>query len=258
MDLLNSDLYYDYINYPETKQCYTDGRYFKSVFESYPGYCSEPIHVNVTNRGKQSYVDRYMRTTHYNTNYPTIIRIITTLTESNYSHSSLLIIEPTTDDGTNAILFDAVELDQDSQFSRENAEEMVSKLCEVILEYLTPKFPKLTITMDLKVIPKKHSDCRKSGYCNSHVIMYAICYLKGYKYDSDSIKRFASLLENNYKLCPCKEPDIQYGAVDNRVGGALLGGLAGGVIGGAIGGPTGMAIGAGTGIIGGYAIGGLV
>jgi len=257
-NLLNSNLYLHHHSYPETKQCYTDGRYFNAVFEDYAGLCPECLYIDVQSAGKQHYVDRYMKEGMCDQTVPVLIRIITTLKDSNYSHCSLLILKPEKNGIRKAILFDAVEIDSSSKFTESDAVEMVSQLCKVVLEFLSMRIPNLEIKMVLKTLPKPHADCVKSGYCNAQVIMYATAFLMDYDYDPNSVKRFATLLERHYKLCPCKQPEIQYGAVDSRIGGALIGGLAGGVIGGAVAGPTGAVLGGATGAIGGYAVGGLI
>ena len=37
----------DYVNYPVTRSCYLDGRYFNKVFANYPGLVKEPLEINI-------------------------------------------------------------------------------------------------------------------------------------------------------------------------------------------------------------------
>lgn len=36
----------DYMEYPETDNCYLDGRYFDLVFQNFSGYINSPMYIN--------------------------------------------------------------------------------------------------------------------------------------------------------------------------------------------------------------------
>ena len=37
---------YDYKRYPNTQNCYLDGRYFNLVFENFPGLNDDPLYIS--------------------------------------------------------------------------------------------------------------------------------------------------------------------------------------------------------------------
>lgn len=249
----NSDLY------PESESCYLDGRYFNEVFKGYPGLSTSPLTIRVSS-GENQHVDVFMPKVEVDCSYPILIRVITELTDE-IRHSSLIIIYKKSNYFT---FFDAVEGEDIEQ--RSIVSDKIAQVCYMYVDNIFRGITMETVTMTM---PKFESKCLVSGWCNGHIIMYTLECLDNYHFSNTStytpfvyiptnVKKFARMLEEEYELCSCSKPEIEYGNINSAAGGALVGGLGGLAIGGLVGGPTGALVGGTTGALGGFAIGSMI
>lgn len=244
--ILYNNLADTYMQYPESNECYLDGRYFNEVFRGYPGLCTEPLHVNISSHPickdkMQNCVDAYMRECQVeDINSTLLIRVVTDM-DNVVHHSSLLMIEPPVAGIRRGILFNSSEVScvdpKQTQYTQ--------YLAQVVYQAMAIKIPNLDLYPYNLQTNKLPTRCRMSGWCNAFIIMYAVSSLTGRCYDPANVKRYASMIECCYPLCPHSQPEVQYGG--DSLEGAVLGGLAGL----AIAGPEGAVLG----LLGGYAVG---
>jgi hypothetical protein len=178
---------------------------------------------------------------------PVLIRIVISITQS-IKHSCLLIIYPPMCGKRHAVLFNPLE-----PWQVNSTESVVDSLAVALNQYMGLWIQNLCIDVSTVTMPHSESrNCAISGWCNAHVLMYALYILCGYRYDPVNIKRFASMIESHYYICPHEPPEIEYGTVGTAATGALVGGLAGYALSG--GSPAGLVLGT----VGGLAIGSLI
>lgn len=247
--------YNDFTEYDETTSCYMDGRYFNSVFAKYPGLCTEPIHLRFMKDGDYSVYDIYMNHCHIHEDEIVLVKV--NIEIGNYTHCGLLLIHPEEYGERCVTFFDPVEMDKN--YDRISNQMVVERIGDIIRTFLTPSLPNMVFETRIKTVKKPVTKCIISGYCVAHIIMHALHCLHGDNFPCNhgEIKRFVSMVENNFSLCPHCPPQIEYGHPDSTTTGLVLGGLGGAAIGGALGGSTGFLVGGATGALGGYALGSL-
>jgi len=245
-DLLNT-----YKNYPTTKSCYLDGKYFNRVFARYPGLIQEPLNITIVKRRSYKNLETYLELETYESfeysghmnytsidqNLPGLLRVI--INTPSGRHSNLLIInyesgtvyryEP---DTTNNLYHDSIN--------------------KLILEYLgsylnVDKIYDIPSPVVNNYNPKCTSNQIKSGFCVAYVIKYAYDYLNGREYDPSDILKFSSAVETIYGPL-VGAPDVEYGLIDGdqnlNKNNAMVGGLGGAAIGGLMmGTPAGLLVG---------------
>lgn len=239
--ILYNNLHDTYMQYPESEKCYLDGRYFNAVFNGYPGLCKEPLHFRISKINDEYINDIWMhRCTIENINSILLIRVIVDMDDILH-HSSLLIIEPPVRGVRRACLFNT---------SHSSNSKWTELLASEVFNYLSPSIPNMAIYPYHLQVEQLPSSCQVSGWCNAFIIAYAVAALTGKSYDPANIRRYASMIERHYPLCPHTEPEVQYGDQD-ALAGAAVGGIAGGLLTRSVGG---FALGA----LGGYAIGSLL
>lgn len=222
-----------YKKYPETKNCYLDGKYFNTIFQDYPGLIEEPLVLSFQDKG----FEMGMRQCNVNTECEGLLR--TVIETPSARHSTLCILDY---QNNMAYWFNPFISEYDDMFQR-----LISKYLDTQVIRVPEVAPNV-----------KSYGCDMSGFCNAYVTKYAYDYLSGHKPDLSRIKSFAGMLETEFPLQIAEgEEDITFGLFDDpRTRGALIGGLGGAAIGGLLGGGTGALVGAGVGGLGGYALSG--
>ena len=221
----------DYVNYPITRSCYLDGRYFNKVFANYPGLVTEPLEINIYGNEKAPKYTVKMSSAKINNRYPGLLRVIITTPSSR--HSNLLIL-----DYDNQKIYRYEPLGTSAPYYRE-----VNKIVE---QYMDQYMDFTLYNLDFGVNNAKNPNCmaKDHGFCVAYVIKFGYDYLRNRQFNPDNILKFASRVENTYGLLS-GEKDEEYGFLDdpkkrNTLGGGILGGL----VGGAVGGGTGALVGA--------------
>ena len=265
MTLPNLD---DYLLSDPSTSCYLDGRYFNLVFQNYPGLVKNPltVQVNVGPNGVGSNNDDvkvgiYMEPTQVNPNDINLIRVIIVtnvtrmhntnnpanrnlLTEQLERHSNLLIVN---NEKRRIYWF------QPGDYVYQQ------KIQKMLLKYLMKYYPDyLLVPVDPMILNEKTPGCKRSGFCVAYVIKYAYDLLNGVEPNYKNIRRFAGKIEKMYGKLDPNGADVEYGLFgsdgsgDNKLGGALLGGLGGAALGTVVtgGSPTGALTG---GLLGGTA-----
>jgi hypothetical protein len=223
-----------YTQYPPTKHCYLDGRYFNLVLRDIcPGLIEHPLkitlghHNNVIGKVSDTSPKKNvilsnieMEFVLLSEKYLNFIRVI--VQSDKMRHSLLLLIDVP---NKTAFLWNAVTLDGDDRYYKHVQQEIRKHIKERFEgEYEL-------ISMEVTVPDVSPPECKgiPGGYCNAYVLKKAIDEQKGHKFDGNHILRFVHAVEHNYKDLLTGPPDIEYFG-----SGLLLGGLGLGLVGGAI------------------------
>src|SRR5579883_2004270 len=89
----------DYENYPPSKSCYLDGRYFNLVLGKYPGLLPNPLEIKIKDATKIDEkiesIKAYMGINKFNKKYPGLLRLRIIFSNAGRKslHSNLLIID---------------------------------------------------------------------------------------------------------------------------------------------------------------------
>jgi hypothetical protein len=215
----------DYKTYPESNDCYLDGRYFDLIYQDYPGLIETQLTIRINSNGYESILDDFEFRNHE-------INILRVIIETDTSRHSGVVIIGIFDEVIQGYYFDNLGM----------IEEKISKIIETLLNI---KIHPLVINHN----DEKNPDCNKSGYCIAYCIKYVYDYLLDRDFDPSEIRRFASCVQSKFPPLDPEYADIEYG--DGLVGGLLGAGL-GGLAGGAIAGPGGFLVGGLLGGAGGY------
>lgn len=225
----------DFRRYPDSANCYLDGRYFNKVFDRYPGLVRSPFHIylRVANDKNTYYkFDKNLEAVDHR--YPGLIRVVIHTDKS--KHSNLLI----------------VDYQNRRVFRFEPCGEKNPHFDDI--NYILEKYFNEYQTFDIysaQVPPlpvKLHSRCIEGGFCVAYVVKYAYDYLTGRlesrPFDGSDIRKFAYKVEATYGPLDPSNPDVEYGFLDEPANrNALIGGLGGAAIGGLAAGGTGALIG---------------
>lgn len=234
----------DYLSYPQTENCYLDGRYFNLVFKDYPGLIQNPLEIDINIDKLNITSSAKLQLTHIDENYPGLLRII--INSNNSRHCNLAIID----------------WDQKTVkwFNPEDPQKYRKAIYGATLQYLDLFLPGFRIIdLPISIIPETNKACERSGFCVAYCIKYAYDFLLRKQINLSEIKRFANAVEQNFGPLDPALADVEYGPLDSmsqqQAGGLLLGGLGGAALGGLVAGPVGFLAGGAIGGIGGYALG---
>lgn len=237
------DLLLNYEQYPASKSCYLDGRYFNLVFQDYPGLIDQPLHIHIDDNGSLNIHLPYM---HINPSedYFGLLRVI--VSSKDMRHSMLVVFDYANE---KAYIY--------------NPDVHHPELNELLVEGITSYLSKFLDyeyfeTAEYEYVEKEQLACTKSGVCNSLTILYALFFIEGLEYTNKAVKnarKFMTAVETNYDL-PAGNPDIEYLTDQQAAGlaigagsGLLIGGLTGGLPGALIGTAAGGALGFGLGTL---------
>lgn len=240
-DFSRRDLLLDYQQYPPSKSCYLDGRYFNIVFGDYPGLIDNPLYINIEN-DLEIYLPHIRITP--SDDYFGLLRVI--VTSDKIRHSLIVILDYQNE---KAFIYNPDV----------HHPELNDMLVENISLYLSKFFDYEYLEIHgFEYMEKEQLKCKKTGVCNALVIMYALYFIEGLEFTNKSvqdIRKFMNAIESTYQL-PIGNPDIEY-ITNSEIIGLSGGALVGGLVGGAVAGPVGLIGGAALGGLGGYAVGSL-
>ena len=216
----------DYEQYPKTKNCYLDGRYFNLVFKNYPGLINSPLHIHL------KYTQNNQKIKLSNTSFiliPHHTNIIRIIIETNKTrHSGVLLI----DTDLHCYYFDCNNYPE---------KRLIMDLIKNSLHLHTLH------EIDTNIQPEINPNCNKSGFCVAYSIKFVYDHFNGNDFDFSNILKFAKRIEEEYPPLNNTYPDIEYGIL-----GGVTGGLVGAGFGGLVGGVPGALVGGGLGGLAGY------
>jgi len=236
-DVHKHDLLLNYKQYPSSKSCYLDGRYFNMVFKDEPGLIPEPLYIHV----EDNKFNMFLPYTNINKDDVGLLRVI--VTTPTMRHSMLVIFDHEKEEGW---------IYNPDVHHPELARLLVDNIIAYLSKFLDYNYYEIE---GFEYKEKKPLNCKQSGVCTALTIMYALFFLEGIPFTNravQDVRKFMTAVESNYDL-PDGEPDIEY-LSDRQVTGTLVGGLSGSLIGGLVAGPTGFLIGGSAGALGGLAL----
>lgn len=232
----------NYQQYPPSKSCYLDGRYFNIVFGDYPGLIDNPLYISISKENELTIFLPPIKVIP-SEEYFGLLRVI--VTSDKIRHSLIVILDYQNE---KAFIYNPDV----------HHPELNDMLVENISLYLSKFFDYEYFEIHgFEYMEKQKLKCKKTGVCNALVIMYALYFIEGLEFTNknvQNVRKFMNAIESTYDL-PIGNPDIEYitnSEIIGLSGGALVGGLVGSVAG-----PGGALIGAGVGALGGYALGSL-
>jgi hypothetical protein len=230
--------------YPQSESCYLDGRYFNLALANYPGLIRSPLIVTFRenrspNRMSFSQSVAFEGPLDIDRRQPGLLRVVIDTPDTR--HSNLVIL-----DYANGQAYRFEPLGSNAPYFLE-----VNRAIKDLLH-------RFELTLNIIEVPQpldeKQPGCVESGYCNAYNILYAQAFLEGTDFNPNQIRRFVSMLENQYEDQLTGEPEVEYGPYDNQVQNTVIGGAVGGLAGGLLLGPPGLLLGG----LGGAAIGSTV
>lgn len=247
----------NYKDYPETSECYLDGRYFNLVLAPlHKGVSLNPLMIDIEEDldGNASYIRMHMHDTVIRSDTSSIIRVI--IRSASIRHSALLVINT----ADNNVWFWNPKSNYHIKTGSDGLEKHIIHRIRGFLKVLGGmKFTEINYPIDEEYNSQCLSQGYMSGYCNAYIIKFVIDWINNRTVDLTDIRRFVSAIEHKYSSQLTGEPDIEFSTKSGTLIGGLVGGGAGVLIGGAIGGPIGAIggglIGGGAGMLAGGAIG---
>lgn len=237
-DVNKYDLLLNYKQYPSSKSCYLDGRYFNMVFKDEPGLITEPLHIHI----EENKFNMFLPYTNINKDDVGLLRVI--VTTPTMRHSMLVIFDHENKEGW--------VYNPDVHHPELN-ELLVNNIISYLSNFLDYDYYEVE---GIEYKEKKTLNCKQSGVCTALTIMYALFFLEGLPFTNKSVqdvRKFMTAIESNYDLPMDGVPDIEYLTQGQAIGtgaGAIIGGLALSPLG-----PGGVILGAAGGGLLGYGIG---
>ncbi len=239
-DFNKRDLLFDYQQYPASKSCYLDGRYFNIVFGDYPGLIENPLYVHLDEDNAMEIYLPHIKIVP-SEDYFGLLRVI--VTSDKIRHSLIVVFDY---ENEKAYIYNPDV----------HHPELNDMLVDNISLYLSKFFDYEYFEVpQIEYMEKEQLICKKTGVCNALIIMYALYFIEGLEFTNknvQNVRKFMNAIEANYVL-PEGAPDIEYVTGAQAIG--LGTGIAGGAILGSAFGPGGAILGAGLGGLAGYSLG---
>lgn len=234
-----SDLLLNYKQYPPSKSCYLDGRYFNIVFGDYPGLIENPLYIYLDKENKLEMYLPHIKIVP-SEDYFGLLRVI--VTSDKIRHSLIVVFDY---ENEKAFIYNPdVHHPELNDMLVDNITSFLSKFFDY--EYF--EIP------ELEYIEKEELKCEKHGVCNALIILYALYFIEGLEFNYKNVqdvRRLMTAIETNYDLPKNGKPDEEY-LTNNQAVGLTSGTLIGAGTGLLVGGPGGALLGAGLGAGVGY------
>ena len=214
LDFDKRELLLNYRQYPRSKACYLDGRYFNIVFDDYPGLIRNPLYIKIDEDGELD-MDLPQSRIVPSKDYFGLLRVV--VTSKTMRHSLIVVFDY---EHERAYIYNPdVHHPELNDLLMDNIISFLSG----ILDYEYFEIP------EIEYIEKDTLKCTMHGVCNALVIFYALYFIKGLEFTDRNVqeaRRFMSAVEANYDLPSTGEPDIEFLTDQELLGttsGALLG-----------------------------------